>query len=168
MMLDPTIVRREIEALRLSFPEIFEDGDEQLLHDMLQGQTSLHEFLAIVEERRQEAASMAGAIATRIAELEIRQKRIEKREQAMRRLAFQLMQAAEQKKIELPTATLSIRNGTPRVMIFDESAVPDEFCRFKREPDKTRIKEAMQQQLTTFIPGATLSNAEPTLAIRTR
>lgn len=166
MNLDPTIVRREIEALRLSFPELFEDGDEQLLHDMLQGQTSLHEFLGIVEDRRQDAASMAGAIATRIGELELRQRRIEKREQAMRRLAFQLMQAAEQKKIELPTATLSIRYSTPRVMIIDEGAVPDDFCRFKREPDKTRIKEALQN--TTFVPGATLSNVEPTLAIRTR
>lgn len=162
--LDPTIVRREIEALRLYYPEVFED--EQLLHDTLQGQTSLHEFLMLVEERRQDVETMSLAITQRIEELTDRHRRYQKREQAMRRLAFNMMQASEQRTLELPIATLSVRHGTPRVLITNENALEDRFCKLIRTPDKTEIKRCLQAGET--VTGATLSNAEPTLAIRTR
>lgn len=162
--LDPTLVRREIEALRLHYPEVFED--EELLHDTLQGQTSLHEFLMLVEDRRQEAEAMCSAIEQRMSELTDRCGRYHKREQAMRRLAFNMMQAAEQKKLELPTATLSVRQGTPRVLITNEEALEDRFVKLIRTPDKTEIKRCLQAG--EIVTGATLSNAEPTLAIRTR
>jgi len=44
--------------------------------------------------------------------------------------------------------------------------VPDEFCRFKREPDKTKIKAALADLKP--VPGASLSNAEDTLAVRVK
>lgn len=40
--------------------------------------------------------------------------------------------------------------STPRqsVKIVDEAAVPDEFCRIKREPDKKKIKEELESGKT--------------------
>jgi hypothetical protein len=44
--------------------------------------------------------------------------------------------------------------------------LPATFVRIKREPDKARIKVALQDG--TSVPGATLSNAEENLTIRTK
>ena len=79
---------------------------------------------------------------------------------------FQMLQLARLRKLELPAATLSLRNGTPRVIITDEAAIPDALCRFKREPDKAAIKTTIQDG--GYVAGATLSNAEETISIRTR
>lgn len=164
MRLDPNQVRQQVDNLRVSYPEIVEDDDAWLL--CLESETDLHELLRIFERKRQEACSLAGAIASNIAELGNRQGRFERREQAMRAAMFKLLQWADVRKVELPEATVSIRNGTQKVLITDEDQLSDILCRFKREPDKTKIKEL----LTTGQPvkGAELSNAEPTISIRTK
>lgn len=166
MTLDPTIIRSQIEVLKVTCPEAWDDGDDKLLHDMLEAETDLNEFLTVVEERRQDATAMAGAIATRIAELEQRQRRYEKREQAMRDLAFKMLQAADTKKVELPIATLSTTSGKPKVVIVNEDALGDFYMRTKKEPDKAKIKAALETG--EQVPGACLSNAEPYLSIRVK
>lgn len=164
MRLDPNQVRLQIDALILQFPELTED--DILRADMIEAETDLHELLRMLERKRQEACSLAGAIASNIAELGLRQGRFERREQAMRAAMFKIMQWADVRKAELPEATVSIRNGTQRVIITDEANIDDILCRFKREPDKTRIKEMLTTG--TSVRGAELSNAEPTLSIRTK
>lgn len=166
MNLDPTIIRSQIEALKLSCPEAWEDGDDVLLNDMLEAQTSVKEFLTVVADRLRDATSMAGGIAGRIAELELRQRRYERREQAMREITFKVMQTAALRRLELPEVTLSVRNGTPKVQITDEACLPADFVRTKTEPDRAKIKGALTSGAD--VPGACLSNAEPTLAILTR
>lgn len=164
MRLDPNHVRQQIDNLLLQFPELLED--DVLRADMLEAETDLHDLIRMLERKRQEACSLAGAIASNIAELGVRQERFERREQAMRAAMFKLLQWADVRKLELPEATLSVRNGTQKVVITDETAIPEALMRVKREPDRIKIKE----WLTTVIPvpGAYLSNAEPTLSIRTK
>jgi hypothetical protein len=164
--LDPTFVKQQIANLKLIHPEIWDDEDGVLLVDMLTAETGVCELLNVVEDKRQNATAMAAGIASRIAELELRLDRYERREEAMRALEFKLMQAAEVKKLELPIATLSIRNGTQKVIVTDDKLLPDVLCRIKREPDKTRIKEMLMGGQT--VRGCELSNAEPTIAIRTK
>jgi hypothetical protein len=84
----------------------------------------------------------------------------------MRNLMLRLLQAAHLKKLEMPEATLSVRLGVPRVVIVDETEIPDEFCRIKKEPDKTKIKAALSEFKP--VPGATLSNAEDGLTVRVK
>lgn len=162
--LNPTMVQLQMSNLLLQYPELEED--EQLRSDMIEGETEAHEFLSQVERKRQEARSHAIAIQSNIAELQQRQARMERREEAMRALMFKVMEHANLPKIELPEATLSIRAGTPKVLITDEDTIPNAWCRFKREPNKQKIKEALSNGGT--IPGAELSNAESVLAIRTK
>ena len=138
MNLDPHNVRTQIDNLKARFPEVWEDDD--LLSDMLEGSTELHEFLTRIEDRRQHAVTMSAALATRIADCETRQKRYENQEQAMRALALSLMQQAGVSKVELPEATLSIRKGAARIVVVDDASVPDDLCKFTRTPDKTKIK----------------------------
>lgn len=164
MRLDPTAVRQQIENLKLLFPELADDEESWTL--TIESET---EFLVVMEKVAnvmREAASMAGGIAGRIAELELRQGRFTRREQAMRILAFKLMQWADQKKVELPEVTMSIRKGTPKVIITDEAAIPFDYMRITKSPNKDLIGGFLKDGKT--IPGTELSNAEPTLSVRTK
>ena len=165
--LDPTFVRAQIELLRISHPGIWDDGDEILLADMLEGQTGLYEFLITLMRRAliDDETVVRGTEAI-MAEMKARRLRYELRIEAARTLAFKLMQQADVRKIELPIATLSIRAGQPKVIITDEAALPEHCIRTKREPDKVAIKEQLAGGQA--VPGAELSNAEPTLAVRVK
>jgi hypothetical protein len=97
----------------------------------------------------------------------LRQERFERREKAMRAMEFKIMEAANIKKAELPEATLSIRNGQQKLIGEpDLDFVPFEFIRVKREIDRNAIKEALKAGQT--VTGFELSNAEPSLSIRTK
>lgn len=164
MRIDPAFVEQQIASLIREYPEL--EDDEQLRADMVEGSTDCDEMLTAIEKRRQEAAAMAGAVATQIDDLDIRQRRFEAREKAMRTFAHRILDAAGLKKRELPIATFSVRAGTPRVVIVNEEWLPDEFVRVKREPDKTAIKASLV--IGMAVPGAALSNGEPTLSVRVK
>ena len=83
----------------------------------------------------------------------------------MRKLAFDIMQEHNIKKLELTQATLSIRLGQPKVVITDETKLPDRLCRIKREPDKLLIRQHLESGAVA-LEGASLSNAEPVLNVR--
>jgi len=168
--LDPTFVRAQIESLRISHPGIWDDGDEQLLLDSLEGETDFHRFLTAVVRRMRASDGLAAGAAAEVEELvapsKARQQRFEQRSEAMRTLAFKLMTAAEVRKVELPLATLSIRPSQRKVIVTDEAAIPDQYCRIKREPNKPIIKEHIEQGIN--VPGAELSNREDVLAVRVK
>jgi len=161
-LIDIARLSREIEALIAEYPELADD--EQLRADMLEGETSIDDVLTRIVRREREAQAFAGGIKSEMDDLASRLVRYERRGQAMRALAKRVLEAASLTKKELPIATLSIRNGQPKVIITDESAVPDAYCKVTRTPDKTRIKEAIAAG--EAVPGAVLSNGEPTLTVR--
>lgn len=162
--LDSIAIKNQIESLKIAFPELLEDDEAWLIS--LESQSDLFEYLRTVERKREDAAALEEALSTTIDALRQRKARFERREQAMRALMFSAMQWAELTKLEMPEATLSIRQGTPKVVIMDESAIPDEFMRIKKEPDKTLIKTALNN--FEDVPGATMSNVEPVLAVRVK
>ena len=66
--LDPAFVRAQIENLRHTHPGIWDEGDETLLADMLEGETGLHEFLEGLDGRRADAEERTVGIEKRIAD----------------------------------------------------------------------------------------------------
>jgi hypothetical protein len=160
--LDPVFVRAQIDALRVAYPQIENEEDQWLL--TLESETDVVELLTVAVDRLQDARALINGIGQRISELKVRQDRFDQRCEAMRSLAFKVMTWAEVKKLELAEATLSIRAGQPKVIITDEAALPIDCVRIKREPDKAAIKEHFARG--DSVPGAELSNAEPTLAVR--
>lgn len=165
MRFDAAVIQQQITALLLAYPELAED--DQLRSDMIEGETDLHEFLRMVERQRQDATHLAGAIAGNIAELELRQERFTRRERGLRELMRKLMELADQRKIELPEATISLAKGQPKLMgDCDPAGLADNFCRIKRELDRAAIKTELATGGT--VPGFYLSNAEPHLIIRTK
>lgn len=164
MTFDLKRAQDEITALLLAHPEL--DEDEVLRADSIEGQTGAFEFLSKIVRLIGATQAIASGTADYIGELHERKARLERREMALRSLIFKVMNTAELKKAELPEATLSIRAGVSKVVIVNEKEIPADFLRVKTEPDKTRIKAALVAH--EYVPGAALSNAEPTLAILTK
>jgi hypothetical protein len=160
--LDPTFVRAQIEALRVSYPDIAGDEDQWLL--TLESETDLTEFLTAVVRRMCEAEACAEGIGDLIREVRERQARFEQRGEALRGMAFKLMNAADVRKVELPQATLSIRAGTPKVIVTDEARLPEDCIRIKREADKVAIREHLARG--EHVPGAEMSNATEVITVR--
>lgn len=158
------LVRQQIHNLLLTLPELADD--DILRADMLEAETDVHEFLRMLERRRQEAEHMTEAIAANITALSERKARMWRREEAMRSLMLKVMETADLRKVELPEATISVRNGAKKVVINDEASVPKELCHVKYTPDKIRIK-ALLEAGTTF-NWAAIVQGEPGVSIRTR
>lgn len=160
--MNPQIIQQEIANLLLLYPELQED--DQLRADMIEAETGAMDFLSMIVRSIGDNTALASGTADYIKELSERYARIERRIGAMRALAFNIMAKADLRKAELPEATLSVHNGTPKVIVTDEAAIPESYTRVVRSPDKTAIKDALVRG--DEVPGAVLSNSEPTLAIR--
>jgi len=153
--------RAEIRLLLANNPEL--DHDEVLRIDMLDGETSLNDVIDILLRKIKEAQSLSNAIADEMGLLHDRQTRFEMRALKLRQSIFNLMTDAGLTKIERPRGTVSIAQGRPKVIITDENALPDDFVRIKKEPDKKRIETYLKTGQN--VPGAMFSNIEPYLRI---
>jgi hypothetical protein len=164
--IDIARLRTQVDTLRAAHPELWEDDDDRFLVDVLEGQTDLHAMLASIVDRMHVDGAMSNGLRFLMETYKTRRDRYDARVEALRALAFQLMQMADVPKLTLPHATLSIRNGPPKVVIVDEASIPENYIRIKREPNKSLIREHIQQGID--VPGASLSNSEPVLALHTK
>ena len=93
--------------------------------------------------------------------------RLQDRASKRRQIAKDVMVELDLKKITAPDFTVSIRPGTPALMVLDEAAVPSIFWqpsapKLNRQGLLSELKEGGE------IAGVTLSNPEPVLSVRTR
>lgn len=165
--------------------------DEQLLADMMEGETELRPLIvrlaeSLVVDDAQVAASKAAA--ARVADRAIR---VEKRMEEKRAAIFSAMQIAGLRKFETPVGTLSIKTVPSKVVVTDESLIPSAYfekqdptlskkllaAAFKKRKDFMEElaklpEEARAAALELFekefppIKGAEMSNGGETLAIR--
>jgi hypothetical protein len=164
MSLDDRFVeqaRRDLTALLAAHPELEED--EALRMDMAEGQTNAMEMLDELIRVEREAKAVQDAIADELDRLNKRLQRFVDRQRLVRKYMMQLMDAAGLKKVERPTATVSIAAGRPKVVIIDESILAEDYLRIKQEPNKELIADALKAG--RIVKGATLSNSEPTIRI---
>lgn len=159
----PELIRRQVQALLEEFPELNED--EEFFRDVLEGQTNVLEILETLVTGIRYEQSMQSAIEERIKVLQSRKFRFEKREVVRRRLAMQVMEAANLRRASTTEANISLRPSAPHVVVIDERDIPEEFWRVKREPALALIKERLKAGLR--VPGTTLSNQHDTLFLRT-
>ncbi len=105
--------------------------------------------------------------ARRIAEMEDRLARLQDRALKRRRIAKEVMAELDIKKLEAPDFTASIRPGMPALVVLDAASVPSVYWQ-PREPRLDRANLAADLKQGTDVAGATLSNPEPVLSVRTR
>lgn len=158
---DAQIVRNQIEALKALYPEITEDAD--LLADTLEGQTALDTILARLVDFTREAESLAAAVKARKDEIAERQKRFERQAESGRKIIQQLMESAQQTRVVLPEATLSILAARPKVEILNADDLPQGFFKTERKPLSKEILAALKEGQP--VPGAELVMGDDSLRI---
>ncbi len=153
--------------------EIAEDGetDEQLLQDMIEGETDVFEMLDRLAELVAEDQELVDGISNREADLRERKSRIKFRQGRRRAYIEQAMTVMEAKKLERPEATLSLSKRADRLVIVEEADIPSQFWK-PGDPvlDKAGLKEAMKAlgPEDTPIPGVVMEPSPQSLTIRRR
>ena len=158
---DVDMLKRTIELLLERYPELKED--EELKANMLEGSTDFRETMEKLLRRTQDNIYLSKACQEAERDINDRRKRFDKRVEFGRELMKRLLEAANVRKMELPTATISLMNTAPQVVILNEYEIPDDFMRIKKEPNKVLLKEMLEKM---DVPGVTLSNGGTSLVIR--
>jgi predicted nuclease with TOPRIM domain len=158
------IVRNQIEALKGIYPELEEDAE--LLENTVAGETDFERVIDKLVCFVREAETMAEAVKARKDEIAERQKRFERQSEAGRKIILSLMDAAQQPKVTLPEATLSITKPREKLTIWAEEEIPQGFFALIRKPDTKAITAALKAG--NEIPGAELELGTPGLMIRTK
>lgn len=164
LKLDVQTIERQINALMADYPDLADD--DALRADMIEGETDLLSVMGRVLSHQLEAGAMVDAMKSRKSDLGERISRYERRSDAMRALMLNLLSAADQAKITLPEATISLSKGRDAVEITDEAELPQGFVKIVRQPDKTAIGAALKAGET--VPGAVLRAGDVSLTIRTK
>lgn len=151
------------ETLRSEFPE----ADDETLEDTLEGLTELTGMIAAVLRSHLQDLALIRGLKGRIAEMQARVDRFERRAEKKRQLAFSVMEQAEIRKISEPDFTASLRRGSPPLHIVDEARIPMGF--WKPQPAKLdRQKLLAMLKAGQEVPGAALGAASCSLMVRTR
>jgi hypothetical protein len=141
--------------------------DEQTLADTVEGLTDLHEIVAAIVRAALADEALATGLKGRIAEMQDRLARLQDSAAKRRQIAKDVMIELDLKKITAPDFTVSIRPGTPALMVIDEAAVPSIYWE-PREPRLNRQGLVNDLKQGAEISGVALSNPEPVLSVRTR
>jgi hypothetical protein len=190
--LDPIKAARAALALKESIAAVATDDDE-LLTDMIEGETDLFEIIDRLIARRAENMALAAGAAQHIETMRGRRERFERLAEQDRTLITQAMLIAELPSVRRPIATLSLSARAAKLVIDDEAAIPSSFWkvgdpRLDRSalaeavkassaaraeaiaalPEDPRARDEAIANLPPEIPGAHLEAAPPSLTIRER
>ena len=164
LAIDAANVKAGIARLKAAFPELADDAELAL--DTYEGETDLHAVLSRIVRQRAGNLAIVDGLKTYIAALSERKARAERSADALKALAQDLMDAADQDKITLPEATLFTTKPRESVNVTDVDALPQGYFKIKREADKTALKTALMAG--EAIPGAELQMGLAGLTIRVK
>ena len=154
------------EELLRQFPELGEDA--AALSDTLEGVSSFKDAVARVMAMIFEDEMLIVGIGNRVMDLKDRSERLTIRIEKMRAALAQAMERAGEKRVTLPECTVSLATVPGKVIITDESLIPDRFM-FHPEappprPDKQTLARALKEGIE--VAGAQLSNGGITVKVR--
>lgn len=158
-------LHREAEAARDLLNQIASDDDE-LNHDMVEGETSLLEAVSAALDAMDECDAIAAGCKDREAVFSERRRNAERRKENLRAMVQQALEVAGMDRIKVPTGTVTVKDVPPKPLITDESLIPAAYWR-QADPviDKKAIADAMKAEGAS-IPGVTMSNGGATIQIR--
>ncbi|MFM7010629.1 MAG: siphovirus Gp157 family protein [Betaproteobacteria bacterium] len=160
-------IRAEAEAakaLLANIRDVIADDDEMAM-TAIEGETSFLEIVDDALDRIIELETFMEALETRIKDASERRSRFEEQRDRIKAALLVAMGQIEQRKIERPVGTISIRAVAPKVEVTEEADIPAEFWK-PQDPklDKKSLLEALKAKRA--VPGATLSNGGETLAFK--
>lgn len=158
----------EAQAARILLAELraqndLSDEDEATV---IEGETDLYEAARSCVVMLDETQAHMAAIGETIVKLEARKARLEQRGTRIRDALLGVLDMLGMGTLPLPEATLSKRAGTARLVVTDEDSIPADWWETvtSRKLKRTELARALKNKIE--IPGATLSNGAPTLAIK--
>ena len=143
------------------------DIDDTTLADTVEGLTDLNEVVAAVVRSALIDEAIVEGLKGHIQALQERLRRISERASERRRIARDAMVEVDVRKIAAPDFTVSVRPGSPALVVVDERAIPEPYWE-PREPRLDRVGLIKDLKQGSTVPGALLSNAEPVLSVRVR
>lgn len=152
----------QIDRLLEDFPEL--QDDELLRLDTIEGETDALDIANRLARLFRHAEIMQDAIKSERAALATRQARYGNQADGAKAAILTLMKAMDQRKLELPAATVSLRAGSESVVVSDPEDLPQGYFKVARTADKAAIKAAIKGGDT--IPGATLERSPETVSVR--
>lgn len=162
MRADLTVIQAKalLDHLR---DELGEDPDEQLLLDTIEGETDMFEITRKLLNRIEYAEGDIEVLTAQMATRKERRDRAQKRIENFRTAIVAMMEAAGLEKLPLAEATCSLRKLPPKVIVTDETLLPDALCKITRKPDMAAIKVAAEN---ADLPGIARDNGGLSLTIR--
>ena len=154
---------RELKILLLeSMPEL--EDDPECLLDTLEGLSDITEQLAgLIRSALLDESNIKG-VADYMKKLGDRKSSLVARARKKRVIALNFMSDLGLKRIDAPDLTATRKRIPASVNVYDDTQLPAEFVRVKKEPDLAAIQIALKKGVD--IPGARLGNAGETLQIR--
>ena len=158
MRLDTAQIQATVDYIKAHHPD-----DDTLLTDMLEGETDLFDMVNKLLDAEEREVGVTAALDGQIDDRKARKARSKARKDAARKGISYLMEIAEQSKITLPEATLSLRKIAPKRIVIEPLAVPEEYqiTTTTYKPDLKKLKEAEGE-----IDGTTFDNGGVSLTIR--
>lgn len=124
-----------------------DEGDAQVVADMIEGETGLFEAIGEVLKSIAEDKLLIAGIKEYEAQLEARRKRLEQRVEKYQWAVTNALRKSNQRKFTHPLCTISYSAGrkNAKVEIVDESKVPLEYMvRADPKPDKRKLLADMK------------------------
>ena len=164
-------VSRSVSSYRIIRERILalanDDIDETTLADTIEGLSDFNEVAAEVIRSALLDEAMADGLSQYIDRLQGRLRRLAERAKERRRIVRDAMMEVDLRKIVAPDLTLSVRPGSPSLIVVDEPTIPEPYW-VQQKPKLDRIQLINDLKRGMPISGATLSNPEPVLSVRVR
>ena len=151
-------IQQVVDAIQAQYPD-----DDQLLADMVEGETDLYTIAGRLLEANEHDNGMLASLDSQIADRQSRKARFKLRVSSRRDAILDLMQVAKADKLELAEATISVRKVAPKLKVVQPDLVPDELCKFTRKPDMAAIKAS-----NDTVDGTAMDNGGYSLTVRTK
>jgi hypothetical protein len=146
--------------------EMFPAEDEETLADTIEGESDLPGAIIAVLRAAIEREVTVKALADLIETMVGRKRRFEDGARSLRVAALHAMEEVGLKRLAAPDFSVWIATTKGKVIITDESAIPDDLCRITRTPSKTDIAKAIIEGRE--VPGVTIGNSETHLTVHRR
>lgn len=128
--------------------------------------TNVTELLSFIVMEALTCEDLANAAIDRAKTIRKRSEWLLAKAEKLRHTALEIMQVVDMRRLVRPEFTASVGEGRAKVVITDETAIPDEYMRIVKEPIKSEI--AADLKYGVIIPGAEMSETRPTLRVRTK
>ena len=160
---------RQIEAAKVLRSQIHDlvGDDDEMLRDMIEGETGLHEMMQRVVSDIGETNALIEGLKTYQKTIADRKSRFDRRIESFRKALLIAMEIGEiGKSIEFPMATLTKTKSRDKVLVTNEADIPAEFfVRGDPKLDRKKLLEALQEDGGQEIYGAELSNGGETIRV---